>query len=234
MRRHGGSYFELTNPTTLFAVQTLWEPFLTILTTHWWLEEQPQTGRWPCHMAGTVWGTQLTGPQAGLGGCIPWLQSSHGRRRWVVGADRWTGTRAVWRHKDCRLGGKEHCLLQEMLPHAAGYVLPVARGSQVKVGKHIKICLGPQKQLPNVQSSGQSMRVQGDLKNIRAACWGLHRVSPFKGLFFWVFFSFFFWYRSQNPKSSENQVFGLASKLIWQIILSWTDTWLFIAFTYST
>ena len=77
------------NPTTLFAVQTLWEPFLTILTMHWWLEEEPQTGRWPCHMAGTVWGTQLTGPQAGLGGCIPWLQSSHGRRRWVVGADRW-------------------------------------------------------------------------------------------------------------------------------------------------
>lgn len=70
-----------------------------------------------------------------------------------------TGTRAVRRHKDCGLGGKEHCLLLEMLPHVAGYVLPVARGSQMKVGKHIKICLGPQKKLLNVQSSGQSMRV---------------------------------------------------------------------------
>lgn len=98
----------------------------------------------------------LREPAHWTSGWLGWVQFPGCRVVTEGGGEFWGqtdggGTRAVRRHKDFELGGKEHCLLQEMLPHEAGCVLPVERGSQMKVGKHIKICLGPQKKLPNVQ-----------------------------------------------------------------------------------
>lgn len=197
---------------------------------HWWLEE-PQTGRQPCHTAGTVWGSQLTGPQAGLGGCIPWLQSSHGRRRWVLGANRrhWDpcsqetqGLRTWWQGTLSVIGDAATCgrlcaSRCKREPNESGEAYkdlswPTKEAPKCPILRAIYEGVGwPEK------NEGQHAEGFTELVHLKDCC------------------SVCFFFLIQVPESKALKTkSGLASKLIWQIILSWTDTWLFIAFTYST
>lgn len=104
--------------------------------------EGTQHGGQPCHMTGAAEGaSSLSCRLVCAGAFSSWRIVMKG------GVEFWVAKRFALRAVqlgDTRTwdsNGQEHFLLWNAA--SCGCVLPVARGSQVKVGKHIKICLGP-------------------------------------------------------------------------------------------